>query len=500
MARAADSVHEIGVRMALGAQRSRLIRSMLTESLMLTMTGSVLATLVSFAALRIVTKWNPNDIPRFEEAAIDVRVLLFALFVSIGTGLAAGIFPALAASFENAAAHLRHGGRAIAGASWRARNVLIVGQVAVSVVLLAGASLFVRSYLAALHQNDGFSQTTLTMSVNVDEQTQNANQIRRELMDRIRDLPGVQVAGSIDDLPLSRYEDKGFLEVDGYVAKHKEIVSVRETGGDYFRAMQIPLIAGRYLRDSDVRSDTPDAYPYVAVVSEGFAKHYFHDRNAVGHRLRINGSPWSSIVGVVGDVRHSSLEDAPEPIVYYQDGLADSVAVRTIEPPAAVIRSIRNVVDALAPGGAVTDVQTMNKYVDQAAARRRFQSMALTSFAGVAMLLTLVGLYGLLSYAVRQRTPEIGVRMAVGATHAAVIGMIISDGLRLTGAGLVVGVCLAFAVTRAMAGFLYGVDSADPDTFLFVPALVILVALVACIAPAWRAARIEPLRALRRTD
>ncbi|HEX4232412.1 MAG TPA: ABC transporter permease [Bryobacteraceae bacterium] len=496
-ARAADSVHEIGVRMALGAQRSRLIRTMLTESLMLTMTGGALATLASFAALRIVAKWNPDDIPRFEAATIDMRVLLFALFVSIVTGLAAGIFPALLVSFEDAGAQLREGGRAIAGTSCRSRNVLIIGQVAISVVLLAGAGVLVRSYLAVLKQDDGFSQTTLTMSVNLDDQTKNANQIRRELMDRICDLPGVQVAGSIDDLPLSTYEDKGFLEVDGYVAKRKETVSVRETGGDYFQAMQIPLIAGRYLRDSDVRSATPAAYPYMAVVSEGFARRYFAGRNAVGHRLRINGSPWSTIAGVVGDVRHSSLEEAPEPIVYYQNGLVDSVAVRTIAPPATVIRSIRKVVDALAPGGAVTDVQTMNKYVDEAAARRRFQSMALTSFAGVAMLLTLVGLYGLLSYAVRQRTPEIGVRMAVGATQTAVIGMIVSYGLRLTGAGLAIGVCLAFALTRAMAGFLYAVDAADPATFLFVPALVIVVAVVVCIGPAWRAARIEPLRALR---
>ncbi len=445
----------------------------------------------------MIASFNPNDIPRFEEANVDMHVLLFGLFVSLGTGLASGIFPALSATLVNTGQQLRHGGRAIVGTSWRARNVLITGQVALSVVLLAGAGLLIRSYLTVLGEDRGFSQSTLTMSVNLDDHIKNADQVRRELMDRIRALSGVEIAGSIDDLPLSTYEDKGFLEVEGYVSKLKETVSVRETGGEYFRAMGIPLTAGRYLQDSDIASAIPAAYPYTAVVSKSFARRYFPNRDALGHRLRINGSPWSRIVGVVGDVRHSSLEEAPEPIVYYQNGLADSIAVRTIGPPDPIIRSIRNAVGALAPEATLTDIQTMNAYIDEASAARRFQTMALTLFASVALLLTLVGLYGLLSYAVRQRTAEIGVRMAMGASRSTILGMIMTYGLKLTSTGLVIGICLALVLTRGMEKFLYGIHTADPTTFLIVPALIILAALIACIAPAWRAARIEPLRALR---
>ncbi len=496
MARAANSLHEVSIRMALGAQRSRLVRLALTESLLLSIGGGAIATLFSFATMRMVERINPHDIPRFEEAAIDLHVLLFGLFVSLATGLLSGIIPTLLGPFPDPGETLRKRGRTIAGGSWHARNVLLVGQIALSMVLLTGAGLLIRSYLAVLSQNKGFSQSTLTMSINLDDQTQNSDRIRRRLMDGIRSLPGVQFAGSIDDLPLSTSEDKGFLDVDGYVSKRMETVSVRETAGDYFRAMQIPLLSGRYLQDSDVQVLAPDAYPRLALVSESFAKRYFPGRNPVGHRLRINKSAWARIVGEVGDVRHTSLEEDPEPIVYYQNGLADSVAIRTTGPPASVIASIRNAVRLLAHGASVTDIRTMSSYVDEASARRRFQTTALTMFAGAAVLLTLVGLHGLLSFAVRQRTAEIGIRMAVGASSGAILKMIVGYGLRLSVIGIAIGTCLAFTLARAMTSFLYGVQAIDLETFVFVPSLILLVALIACIAPAWKAARIEPVRVL----
>jgi putative ABC transport system permease protein len=233
------------------------------------------------------------------------------------------------------------------------------------------------------------------------------------------------------------------------------------------------------------------------VVSEGFANFYFRGRSALGHRLRINESRWSTIVGVVGDVRHSSLEEAPEPIVYFENGLADRVVVRAVGPPEPIVRSIQKTVSAVQSGATLTDVKTMNGYVDEAAARRRFQTAALTSFAGVAMVLTLVGLYGLLSYVVRQRTGEIGVRMALGARRGAVIGMIFRYGLTLISVGLAIGICLAFALARGIASFLYGISANDPKIFLAVPVLITLAAVMACAGPAWRAACIEPVIALR---
>jgi predicted permease len=320
--------------------------------------------------------------------------------------------------------------------------------------------------------------------------------VSRELMNRIQAVPGVLVTGSIDDLPLSTAEDKGSIEAEGYVSHLHQWTSVCVTAGEYFRAMQIPLIAGRYLNDSDIPAPST-GWLKTVVVSKSFAKHYFPGRDAVGHRVRVNDSRWSTIVGVVGDVRNSSLEEAPPPTVYSQGGVADSVVVRTIGPPDAIIPSIRRAVSALNAGVTLTDIQTMNQYVDQASALRRFQTVALTSFAGAAVFLALVGFYGLLSYAVTQRTAEIGVRVAMGASPSAIVGMVVRYGLKLTSAGLAIGVCLGLALTRAVAGFLYGVRAVDPITFLAVPAFIIAVAVIACIVPAWRAACIDPVRALK---
>jgi predicted permease len=496
MARAADRSHELGVRAALGAGRWRLVRLLLTESLLLAMIGGALAVSLSYGLLKVVAKLNPGDIPRFDEIGLDRRVLLFGLAVSIASGVVSGLYPAVCASFVSVGELLSRGGRGMAGVSWRARNTLIVVEIAMTVVLLAGAGLLIRSYLIVAGEDKGFSQTTLTMNILLNPQTQKSDQLRRDLMDRIRATPGVQVAGSIDDLPLSTNEDKGFLELEGYVSRVKQTVSVRETAGEYFQAMQIPLMAGRYLQDSDA-ADGSVRHPQAVVVSRSFARRYFPDGDPIGHRLRINESPWFSIVGVVGDVRHSSLEETPGPIVYAQNGLADSVAIRTVSAPDAIVSSIRKLVSALGEGAAVTDIQTMNRYVDQAAARRRFQTAALLALAGVAVFLTLVGLYGLLSYTVMQRTAEIGVRMALGASRGAIVRMVALYGLKLTAAGLSLGLCLALAFARFAAGFLYGVSPADLETFIAVPALMLGVAAIACVTPAWKAAGIDPVNALR---
>ncbi|SPE43565.1 conserved membrane hypothetical protein [Candidatus Sulfopaludibacter sp. SbA3] len=482
LARGAGRVHEIGVRTALGAERSRLVRLLLTESLMLSGAGGLLALPVSGAALKLVARLNPGDIPRFEETTLDARVLLFALGASLAAGLFAGIFPALSAASVNVCELLRQGGRGIAGDSSRGRSTLIVAEISLAVLLLTGAGLLIRSYLIVQRQDKGFAPSTLTMSVTVDRQRQS------DVMNRIRAIPGVEAAGSIDDLPLSTFEDKGFLEVEGDASHPGQFASVRETSSEYFRAMQIPLIAGRYLTDADVR---------VAAVSESLAKAYFPGRSALGHRLRINKENWSTIVSVLGDVRHSSLEASPEPIVYYPTDLVDSVAIRTSGPPAAILRSVTRVLNDLHAGVSITDVQTMNQYVDQASARRRFQTAALTAFAAVAVLLALVGLYGLLSHAVAQRTAEIGVRMALGASRGEVIRMVVLHGLKLTAAGLAIGISLALAVARVVAAFLYGIPAVDPVTFIGVPAFMAAVAAIACVAPAWKAARIDPVLALR---
>jgi ABC-type lipoprotein release transport system permease subunit len=260
--------------------------------------------------------------------------------------------------------------------------------------------------------------------------------------------------------------------------------------------MQIPLIEGRYLNDRDISADSQE-WPQTVVVSERFAKQYFQRRAALGHRLRVNGGRWSTIVGVLGDVRHSSVEEMPQPILYHQNGVADSVAIRTNRTPDAIIPLVRRAVRAVSRDITVIDIQTMNQYLDQATAGRRFQTVALASFAGVAVFLAVVGFYGLLSFAVMQRTAEVGVRVALGASRSAVIGMILRYGLTLTSAGLVIGFGLALLLTRTLASFLYGVLPVDPLTFLVVPAVLIAVAVIAWVAPAWKAACVDPVRALR---
>jgi len=496
LARAANRVHEMGVRTALGAQRLRLVWMLVTESMLLALVGGALAVGLSLAATRLLVKLNPGDIPRFEEASVDWRVLLFGFAVAVGTGIAAGILPAVSASFVNVSELLRQGGRGTAGGSWSARNALVVAEISLAVVLLAGAMLLIRSYLVVEGENKGFAPSALTMSITLEDQAKGVDLFRRELMRRIQDLPGVQAAGSIDDLPLGSNEDIGFLVVEGYTSKLQQWVRARGTAGEYFRAMQIPLIAGRCLNDGDIAA-RPFEMEHGVVVSESFAKRYFPGRNALGHHLGIDGPAKNTIVGIVGDVRHSSLEEAPEPIVYAQNGLADSVVIRTFGSPEAIVASIRKEVSAFGAGAAVTNVQPMSQYVDQAAAHRRFQTVALAAFAGVAVFLTLVGLYGLVAYAVRQRTAEIGVRMALGASPGAVVGMVILSGLKLTSAGLAIGVCLALVLARALASFLYGVPAMDPVTFIAVPVSIIAAALVACIGPAWKAAGIDPVEALR---
>ncbi len=496
MARGVDRMHELGIRSALGAERARLMRLLLTESILVSIVGGLLAIPLTYVAVKLVSKVNPGNIPRFEEVTVNPTVLFFGLLVCVATGLVAGIFPAMFASSVAANDLLRRGGRGIVGVSIKARHVVVIAEVAVSVVLLAASGLLLRSYLAVQGETKGFSESTLTMSIQLDPATANSELIARTLMSRIQMLPGVQVAGSIDDLPLSAFEDKGFLDIEGQQSKVNETASVRSLGGEYFRAMKIPLLAGRYLNDDDISHDS-EWWPQNVVVSLGFAKRYFRVGSPVGGRLRINSLRWATLVGVVGDVRHSNLEAAPEPIVYVQTGVADTVVVLTSESPGTFVSSMQRVVSSTAPGAVVADVRTMKDYVDQASAVRLFQISMIGAFSGISVLLTLVGLFGLLSFRVKQRITEIGVRMTLGASRISVLRMLLVDSLRISCTGLGIGLLAASALSRLMQSYLYGVSALDPLTLALVSGLVLVVATVACLTPAWRAANVDPLQALR---
>lgn len=503
MARAAAREHEMGVRSALGAPRSRLIRQVLTESLLLSAAGGALGAALSFAAVRVLATMNPGDIPRFEEISADWRVLLFALAVSLATGILFGALPALASARANVVDLLREGGgRGIASGSSRARYVLVAADVALSVVLLGGAVLFIRSYLYVQSEPKGFAPSTLTMQLAADLQQRVPPQRMagwfRGALEQIASVPGVVAAGATSSLPLSGHESMSTIRVEGYPNRPNQTANARSVAGDYFKAIQTPLIAGRYLTSADIPAQP--AQPRVSVISESFAKLYFRGRGAIGGRMATdqNGAAWSTIVGVVADVRHSSLEAPPEPTFYQPSWSVDQLAIRAALPPDSVIASVRRAVrDAGAPF-VLADIQTMQQRADQSAAPRRFQTVLLAAFAAIAVFLALVGLYGLLSYTVRQRTAEIGVRMALGASRSQVVGMVLRRGLALAGTGLAVGLAAAAATARWAASLLYGIRAFDPVTFVVVPLLIMTAAAVACLVPAWKAARVDPVASLRR--
>ena len=504
MARAVARVHEMGVRTAMGAPRARLVRQLLSESLLLSAAGGALGALFAVVALRMVQRLNPGDIPRLEEASIDARVLLVAVALSLATGLLSGILPAVAASRINVAAMLRLGGGRglVGGAAFRTRHALIVGEVALAVILLAGAGLLIRSYLNVMGQDKGFAPSTLTMKLGVDLSSRRPPQQLREMwqtiLARAGALPGIEAVGAITHLPLSHEESTSTFRVEGYPNVPNQSVDLRQVGGDYFQAMQIRLVAGRLLAASD-NPLQPPRIPAAVLVSEAFARRYFAGGNAVGGHVQRGapGSDWSTIVGVVADVRHSSLEKPPEPVIYEPSWLLDSIAIRTALPPGSAVSSVRAVLHEVDPHLALANIQTMSQRTGAAESRRKFQTVLLAAFAVMALFLALFGLAGLLSYAVRQRSAEIGVRMALGAGRSAVIAMVVRQGLLLTAAGLGIGLLAAFAIARAISSMLYAVRVFDPLTFIAVPLLLLLAAGIACLLPAWKAARVDPIASLR---
>jgi putative ABC transport system permease protein len=503
LARAATRRHEMGVRTALGAPRSRLVRQVLTESLFLSITGGALGTLVSLGALRILARMNPGDIPRFDELSMDWHVWAFALVISLATGIVFGTLPAIASSRACVTDLMREGGgRGVAGRTSRARYGLVVSDVALAVVLLGGAVLLIRSYLYVQGQEKGFAPSTLTMNLAADLQSfvppARLAGYFQTAVERIASLPGVKSVGATSALPLSHQESRSTFRVEGYTNRPNQEASLRRVSGDYFGAMQIPLIEGRFLTSADIPAQ-PSPVPPAVVVSQSFANVYFHGRSAIGGRVQ-RGAPgtiWSTVVGVVADVRHSGLEAPPAPTLYEPSWAVDSLAIRTELPPDSMIASVRRAVhDAGAPF-VLANIQTMRQRTSEAAARRRFQTVLLAAFAAIALFLALVGLYGLLAYSVRQRTAEIGVRIALGASRSEVIAMVLRQGLTLTAIGLLIGLLAAAAVARWSASLLYGVDVLDPFTFIAVPVFMMAAAAIACILPAWKASRLDPVASLR---
>ena len=508
LSRAASRTHELGVRATLGARRGRLLRQMLTESLMLSAVAGFVGIGLAYLFLHALLKLDPGDIPRMQDATLDLRVMTFLVFVTVLTSVLFGILPSLSATRINLAEFLKSGGtRGIMGDRRRVRNGLAIAQVALVAVLLAGTGLLLRSYANVLAVHTGFSASTITVSVQLSPEIVQPSrqydtaQKRRvffaELLDRIRPIHGVQAAGLVDFLPLSNSEGLTRFEPEGYPNQKDQLVEARRVTPDYLAAMQIPLVKGQGFTDQD-----GPGHPSVAIVNQAFAKIYLGNSDPTGHHLRLSHTdPWITIVGVMGDVRNMSLEAAAPPQIYFpfwqEPANSAYLAVRSSLPHDAVVSEIRAALRSIDPSLAIADVHSMSGLEARATARRRFQTTLLTLFSGIAMFLAVVGVYGLLAYSVRQRTGEIGVRMALGSSRVRVVRLVVREGLGLLGLGLLVGMAGALALTRLLAGFLYDVPALDPLTFALVPILLFVATLVACLIPARRAAAVDPMDALR---
>jgi predicted permease len=500
LARAAGRMRELGVRVALGAGRGRIVRQLLTESLLIGLTAGGIGIALAFVFLRLLPRLDPGNIPRLNEASLDTRVLLFTVAVSVLTSVLTGILPALAVSRINLTDFLATtGGRSVAGAHTRTQSALIVVESALVVVLLAFAGLLIRSYINVESVETGFSQPTVTTSVLLDarySQPQQRTAFYQNLYAKLSSLPGVKAVGGINALPLSNSETLNLFQVEGYANEKDQLVQGRWVTPQYFSAMGIPLVAGRFFTNDD-NSRTDD----LAIVNQAFAKKYFANRNPIGGRVNTDDHHvhWSTVVGVIGDVRHTSLEEAPAPQIYHPVAETDGgyIAVRSVLPAKAMAAEIRSILHSIDPNLATGDIQTMGDLVSEASARRRFQTSLLTVFAAIALFLALVGLYGLMAYSVSRRTREVGIRMALGAQRSDVLLLVLKKAALLLALGLVSGLAGSWFATHAIGAFLFGVGQHDPITILSVCALLAVCGLIAALIPARRAASIDPMQALR---
>jgi predicted permease len=499
LARAAERGRELGVRAALGAGRGRMVRQLLTESMLVGVGGCVVGIALAVFFLRLLPKLDPGNIPRLSEASLDARVFLVAICGSLLTSLLAGLMPAISASRMELTDFLKsHAMRGSSAGHHRLQSALIVAQTAMVVVLLAGAGLLIRSYINVESVDTGFTRSAVTFHVSLDQRYSKPEQrvaFYKELMAKLQALPGVPAAGGVSNLPLSNSESIGFLWVEGFPNKNFQQTEGRGVTPHYFEAMEVPLIAGRYFTESDTTGNR------TTIINQKFATTYFPNRNPIGGRISTDEkhAHWSTVAGVVADVRHTSLEEEPQPQMYntsYDFG-DESVAVRSTLPTATVENEIRETLKSIDPNLAATDIHTMGDLISIATARRRFQTSLLTVFAGIALMMALVGLSGLMRFSVNRRTREVGIRMALGARRRDVLLLILRNASVLVVCGLGLGLMCTWIATRLLKSFLFGVGQHDPVTVVTVSVLLVVCGLMAAFVPARRAASIEPMQALR---
>jgi predicted permease len=516
LSRALGRQREIAVRASLGASRARLIAQLLTESVVLALAGGAVGLLLAWWSIEGIRALGSQSVPRLHEIGIDTRVLFFTLGVSAVAGLVAGVAPALRFGRGDLTAGLKDAGRGASGMSavWgrgqNLRRLLVVGELALSVVILIGAGLLVRSFVQVQQVPAGFNASSvltleLTMTGRKYADAQMVIETYRQLWERLGRLPGVTATGGISALPLSQMMAWGPITVEGRPLPEGQAfinVDIRTVSGDYFRAMEIPLLEGRLFTDQDTRETDR-----VILVDQHMASQLWPGESAVGKRVRTGGfdvradTPWMTVVGVVGRVKQDAL-DADSRMAYYRPhrqatSRALNVVVRSATEPSALAGAVTGEIRALDPDLPIYNLRTMQDRVDESLARRRFAMLMLSLFAALALGLAAIGIYGVIAYLVSQGTRELGIRIALGATPREILAFVLRHGLLVTAIGLAVGLAGALVLTRFMSSLLFGVHPSDPLTFASIAVVLALVALAATWVPARRAVRIDPVTALR---
>jgi len=514
LARAASRQKEMAIRTALGASRARIVRQLLTESLLLALLGGALGLVLAFAILNLLVAVAPQEIPRLNAIAIDGWVLGFTLLISALTGVVFGLAPALQASKLDLNIALKDGGARMAGhvSRHRLRSVLVIVEVSLALVLLIGAGLLVKSFTRLRETSLGFNpDRVLTTSITLPEaaypKTAQVKAYYEQALARLAARPEVQAVSLINALPLGNNGARiqGSLQVEGEPdERHGAHASKLAISADYFQAMGIPLLKGRAFDERDTENSTG-----VLVISDALARTLWPNEDALGKRLNIGfrGETWREVVGVVGDVRQNELGAPPAPALYqpYQQ-VADArrwqlgdmtFVVRTVAEPQRFASTLRSELQAIDKDLPLYDLAAMGQVIAQQVADPRFYTLLLSGFSTLALMLAAAGIYGLLAYSVSQRTHEIGIRLALGGQPRDVLKLVVGQGMKLVLAGLVIGLAGAYALTRVLEGFLYQVSVTDPATFALLAALLGVVALGACYVPARRATKVDPAVALR---
>jgi predicted permease len=509
LARSATRRQEIALRSALGASRWRLVRQLFTESVLLALIGGGLGLLLSLAGVKVLVALNQHSIPRWQEIGVDSRALAFAVGISLLTSLLFGLAPALHASNLTLNASLVTGARSSVSGFHRfsLRNLLIVSELALALILLVGAGLLVKSFSRLLEVKLGFDpQNLLTMQVSLPTSKYKTAEQRRAFYEsalkQIKAAPGVVAAGAVSNLPLSGLLTNGGFAIEGRPDQSPS-ADLRSVSTEYLQVMRISLLSGRYFTDQD-RTGMPE----VVIVDEILAHRYFPNDTPIGKRLNLNGpgeAPhWREVVGVVGPIKYQGLDVDYQGQLYFPhsqdpwDGMYRmNIVVRTAGDPKSLASAVQTSIYHLDKDQPVYRVMTMQQLVADSLATRRFSMALLGLFAAVASLLAAVGLYGVLSYSITERRHEIGVRMALGAQTSDVLKLVAVQGMRLALIGVALGLLGSFALTRMMKSLLFGVGATDPVTFALVPLLLGVVGFVACYIPARRATKVDPLIALR---